>query len=73
MFIWLAIKRNKRLAQRHGWEPKWFNATGFNKELVKNIKQFQKKHGIKANGVCGSRTYRLILLKVLLEIKDRKH
>jgi len=51
----------------------WFGETGFNKDLIKKIKLFQNKCNIKTDGICGPETYRLILLKVLLEIKDKKH
>jgi len=73
MFTSSKIKRNKKLAKEYGWQPMWFGETGFNKDLIKKIKLFQNKCNIKTDGICGPETYRLILLKVLLEIKDKKH
>jgi murein L,D-transpeptidase YcbB/YkuD len=64
---------NKKLSKKHGWNPRWFWACTFDKQLIKKIRQFQKKCGLFPSGLCGKKTYRLILLKILLDIKKRKH
>jgi len=72
MLTKLLIILNKRLSKKYGWHPCWFTAFGFNKNLIKKIKLFQKKFGLLPSGLCGKKTYRLVLLKVLLDIKRRK-
>jgi len=73
MITWLLIMINKKLSKKHGWSPRWFWLSKFDKYLIKNIRNFQRKHGIFPSGLCGKKTYRLILLKILLDIKKRKH
>ena len=34
----LLIIINKRLSRKHGWEPSWFAALGFDKKLIKKIR-----------------------------------
>jgi len=72
MLTWLLIIINKRLSKRLGWRPGWFWTSGFDDKLIKRIKTLQKKNGLFPSGLCGKRTYRLALLKTLLDIKRRK-
>ena len=66
------IMINKKLSKKHGWEPSWFYVYSFNEKLIKRIKTFQKRFGLFPSGLCGKRTHRLLLLKILLDIKRRK-
>ena len=51
---------NKSSADSLGWEPAWFGADGFDEELVKKVQRWQKKLGLKADGLVGPMTYRRI-------------
>jgi len=73
MFNWLLTIINKRLSKKYGWQPIWFLRKRFDKVLIKRIKAFQRKNKLFPSGICGKKTYRLVLLKVLLGIKQRKH
>lgn len=69
---WLLIKINKRLSKKYGWRPSWFWVRDYNEKLIKRIKNLQKRNGLFPSGLCGKKTYRLALLKTLLDIKRRK-
>jgi len=58
---WRQNRYNKKSAKKYGWEPYWFEATGFNDSLVENIKDFQMRHDQEQDGLCGPVTYRLVL------------
>jgi len=58
MINWFKIKYNKRSAKKYKWEPSWFGATKFDNNLIENIKEFQRLHDLKADGLCGPMTYR---------------
>jgi len=58
---WRQNLYNKRSAKKHGWEPSWFHASRFDDILTENIKDFQMRHGLLQDGLCGPMTYRLIL------------
>ena len=51
---------NEASASKLGWTPAWFGCSSFDEELTEAIKEFQKKIGIKADGLCGPGTYRRI-------------
>ena len=51
---------NEASASKVGWTPAWFGCSSFDEELTEAIKEFQKKIGIKADGLCGPGTYRRI-------------
>ena len=51
---------NEASAARLGWTPEWFGAKEFDETLIKNIKEFQKQHGLTADGLAGPSTYRII-------------
>ena len=67
---WFKIRYNKRSAKKYGWEPSWFGATEFNNELIKNIKEFQELHDLKADGLCGPTTYRRAYTNKLVYIDN---
>lgn len=58
---WRQNRYNKKSAKKYGWEPHWFEATGFDDVLTENIKDFQMRHAQEQDGLCGPVTYRLIL------------
>jgi hypothetical protein len=51
---------NKSSAEKLGWLPSWFSEDDFDGDLVDKIKEFQTKHNVTADGLCGPLTYRLI-------------
>jgi len=51
---------NKSSAEKLGWLPSWFGEDDFDGDLVDKIKEFQTKHNVTADGLCGPLTYRLI-------------
>tara|TARA_Y100000593_G_C4294336_1_gene329850 strand:- start:497 stop:1339 length:843 start_codon:yes stop_codon:yes gene_type:complete len=50
---------NIKSAYNNGWNPSWFGCSKFGSELVGNIEDFQKKHGLKPDGFCGPKTYQI--------------
>lgn len=52
------IEYNKGKAAKDGWTPEWFGCSAFDAKLVEAIKKFQKDHGLTADGMCGSGTFR---------------
>jgi len=54
------IEYNKKSAAKYGWDPSWFDATDFDSTLIINIKAFQKKFGLTADGLCGPGTHRRV-------------
>ena len=51
---------NQASASKLGWDPTWFGSDDFDEELVKNIKKWQRKHKVTADGLCGPTTYRRV-------------
>ena len=51
---------NEASAAKLGWDPSWFNAQTFDDHLVNQIKKWQRKHKLKADGLCGPSTYRRV-------------
>jgi len=66
MSFW-KIAWNKRSSVKYGWEPEWFGAAAFNKDLIKKIKSFQRKMKVKVDGLCGSSTHRRKLTEQIAE------
>tara|TARA_R100001591_G_scaffold13110_1_gene19199 strand:+ start:170 stop:1123 length:954 start_codon:yes stop_codon:yes gene_type:complete len=63
---------NESSAAKLGWEPSWFGEKYFDDQLVRSIKKWQKKNGIKADGLCGPGTYRRIWTERQSNIDDHK-
>jgi len=59
---------NKESSQKFGWTPEWFGVSTFGRILDDAIKEFQKEHGLKDDGLCGPATYRRIFVKRESEI-----
>ena len=51
---------NKAASMLLGWIPAWFKSVTYDDSLSNNIKKYQRKNGLKADGVCGPVTYRVI-------------
>jgi hypothetical protein len=51
---------NEASAAKLGWAPAWFNAATFDDFLINQIKKWQRKNKLKADGLCGPSTYRRI-------------
>ena len=61
---------NEGSAAKLGWTPDWFGCADFDDDLVDAIKAWQKKSGIKADGLCGPGTHRRIFTERQSEIDD---
>ena len=66
---------NQASAAKLGWEPIWFGAMEFGEQLAEEIKGFQKKYDLKADGLCGPVTYRRIFTarQALMELTLDKY
>lgn len=53
-----AIEYNKKSSTRLGWSPEWFGYTEINDELIDDIKEYQRDHGLTADGKIGKLTFR---------------
>ena len=51
---------NEASAAKLGWNPAWFGQREFDENLVSAIKRWQRKHNLKADGLCGPATYRRV-------------
>jgi len=51
---------NRNTSLKYGWLPQWFGCTDFDDILISQVKKFQKEHGLSADGMVGSATYRRI-------------
>jgi hypothetical protein len=61
------IKYNIKSSGKYGWTPDWFGAENFSIELIDKIIEFQKEHGLDADGLVGPGTYRRIEADLLSE------
>ena len=61
---------NQASAAKLSWDPTWFGVKEFDEELVDAITAWQKKIGIKADGLCGPGTYRRIYTERSSNITD---
>ena len=51
---------NEASAAKLGWTPEWFGAYDFDETLVKKIRNFQRNHNLKVDGLCGPTTFRRV-------------
>ena len=51
---------NEASASKLGWDASWFipGHTAYDDKLLKAIREFQRAHGLTADGLCGPTTYR---------------
>jgi len=61
---------NEGSAAKLGWDPSWFGCDEFDEKLVENIAKWQKKLGIKPDGLCGPTTFRRIFNERESKIDD---
>ena len=61
---------NESSAVKLGWTPEWFGCSEFDEELVTAIKTWQKKNGLKPDGLCGPGTHRRIFTERQSEIDN---
>lgn len=61
---------NEASANKLGWDPSWFGEQDFDDNLVTAIKKWQKKRGLKADGMCGPSTYRRLWTEREHDISD---
>lgn len=61
---------NESSALKLGWTPEWFGCKDFDEDLIKSIKSWQKRNGLKADGLCGPGTHRRIFTERQSEIDD---
>jgi hypothetical protein len=61
---------NEGSAAKLGWTPNWFGCNDFDEDLVAAIKNWQKKNGLKSDGLCGPGTYRRIFTERQSDIDD---
>tara|TARA_B100000287_G_scaffold430401_1_gene485578 strand:+ start:1527 stop:2426 length:900 start_codon:yes stop_codon:yes gene_type:complete len=69
---WFKIRYNKKSAKKYGWTPSWFGSKEFDNDLIENIKEFQRLHDLKADGLCGPATHRRAYTNKLVYIDDRE-
>ena len=60
---------NESSSESLGWSPDWLGASDFDDDLIKRIVAFQKKHGLKADGLLGPGTYRRLWTEREAEIE----
>jgi len=63
---------NEASASRLDWDPTWFGCLNFDEDLINAIKNWQKKHGILGDGLCGPTTFRRVWTEREMSISDHK-
>mgnify|MGYP001263999319 CR=1 FL=1 len=51
---------NEASSSKLGWKPDWFGVEDFDEELVDEIRKWQRRHGLKSDGLCGPSTFRRV-------------
>ena len=57
------IAYNKRSAKKYGWDPTWLGCRKYDDKLIEEIKQFQREHDLKDDGLVGPMTFRRLNTK----------
>lgn len=55
---------NESSSKSLGWDPSWFGLKDFDDKLVREIKKFQKEHGLTADGLLGPSTFRRLKTQI---------
>ncbi len=63
---------NEASASKLGWKPDWFGAKYFDEDLVENIKEWQRKNKLTADGLCGPSTHRRIYNERIANLEEHK-
>ncbi len=61
---------NEASATKLGWTPEWFGAEEFDEHLVDCIRKWQRRQGLKSDGLCGPSTFRRIFTERESSISD---
>ncbi len=61
---------NEASAAKLGWEPEWFGVSTFDDRLTKAVRAWQRKNGLKADGLVGPMTHRRIWTERESEISN---
>ena len=61
---------NKSSSDSLGWKPEWFGCDEFDFNLVKKVQKWQRKNGLKADGLVGPTTYRRVWTERESNISD---
>jgi hypothetical protein len=73
---------NEASATKLGWKPDWFGREDFDENLVDEIRKWQRRNGLKSDGLCGPSTFRRIFTerdeklseyKPLVSVPSSKH
>jgi len=51
---------NEASSAKLGWDPNWFGREDFDEDLINEIRKWQRRTGLKADGLCGPSTFRRI-------------
>ena len=51
---------NEASSSKLGWKPDWFGVEEFDEQLVDEIRRWQRRKGLKSDGLCGPSTFRRI-------------
>ena len=51
---------NQSSASKLGWQPEWFGVSDFDETLVEAVKKWQRRLGIKSDGLVGPQTFRRV-------------
>ena len=54
------LEYNRQTSKAWGWLPVWFGAFSFDNELIDKVRAFQLDHGLDADGLVGTTTFRRI-------------
>ena len=63
---------NECSAAKLGWQPEWFGESEFDEKLVVSVKKWQRRLGIKSDGLVGPQTFRRIWTERESKISDYK-
>ncbi len=61
---------NEASAAKLGWKPEWFGKEEFDEELVDEIRRWQRRNGLKSDGLCGPSTFRRIFTEREQNLSD---
>ena len=64
------INYNINSAEKLKWDPSWFGCSDFDSQLVDAIVEFQYDHGLNADGMCGTGTFRVKFAERSEDLED---
>lgn len=64
------LEYNIAKAEQYGWDPSWFGCAKFDDRLIQEIKNYQSRVGLKADGMCGEGTFRRIYNERTADLSD---